>query len=84
MWLQGLTIEGVPLPDLGFYVMPSEIEVNWHGGTDWGEQQVESFFKLLYELTLLDPGCKVVMPEGVSDDYAKSFMFAWHRFQKQV
>lgn len=83
VWLEGIVAVGVPLPELGFFVFADEIEVNWHGGSAWGEAEVEAFFTLLYELTSRDPQATLAMPEGVVDEYVESFMGAWHRFLRE-
>ena len=80
VWLRGIVSAGVALPDLGFFVFPEQIEVNWQGGSEWGEAEVEAFFTLLSELASRDTQATLVMPEGAVDEYAQSFMRAWSRF----
>ncbi|MET1078925.1 MAG: hypothetical protein ABWY06_13005 [Pseudomonas sp.] len=59
----------IPVPDLGVFVFPDSLTIDYRMGDGWGEPQIDSLLKLLGQLRLL--GGSVSVPwwgvEGESD-----------------
>ncbi|AKJ27087.1 hypothetical protein AAW51_0396 [Caldimonas brevitalea] len=49
--LGGMRMAGVTLPDLGVFVQPGGVTLDYPMGSEWGEMQIEAFVKLLRLLT---------------------------------
>jgi hypothetical protein len=79
----GIQSVGVTLPDLGVFVFPAQMALDYRMGPSWGPSQVEALFHLLVELTRLDGGASLSLEEGLNSGLATRFQQAWRRFQSE-
>jgi hypothetical protein len=53
--LGGIRVAGFELPDLGIFVFPDGIELDWRMGPEWTEANILAFFELLHLLSEIAP-----------------------------
>jgi hypothetical protein len=78
--LGGIQLGGGAIPDIGVFVFPDQLCLDYRMGTAWGPHELEAFFALLAELTALDPQASVSLEEGVLAEIADRFQQVWHRW----
>jgi hypothetical protein len=61
---RGLSFAGTTLPDLGVFVHPREVVLDYRMGPEWDEAKVLALFELLRQLVELDRGARVRLGEG--------------------
>jgi hypothetical protein len=76
----GLSFHGVVLPDLGVFVCPDEVALDYRMGKEWGEPQMLALFELLRQLAALDPGARVRYDRHVLPKVEKLFLEAWSEY----
>jgi hypothetical protein len=81
---QGLSLRGVTLPDLGVFVWPDEITLDYFKGPAWGEPQVLALFELLRQLVALAPGSRVHLCEHTLPKVDRLFVEAWSAYCQDV
>jgi hypothetical protein len=59
-----LASNGVVIPDLGVFVFPDEIALDYSMGEEWNPANVAAFFELLIQLQGIDPTA-VITPSQV-------------------
>jgi hypothetical protein len=77
---RGLSLGGVTLPDLGVFVWPEAITLDYRPGPAWGEPQVLALFELLRQLTALAPGSRVRLEEHVRPAVERRFVEEWSQY----
>jgi hypothetical protein len=80
---RGLVFGGTTLPDLGVFVHPREVVLDYRMGPEWGEAEVLALFELLRQLTALDPGASVRLGEFDSPRVQRLFVDAWLEYCQQ-
>jgi hypothetical protein len=77
--LSGIRSGGVRLPDLGAFVFPDEVALDYRMGKDWNADVLAAFVELLAELQLLEPGARLVaacevelQPEGTQKRFQQA------------
>lgn len=76
----GLTIGGTVLPDLGVFVFPDEVALDYRMGTGWGEAEMLALFELLRQLTAFAPGAGVVLEPFVRPEVEALFVSEWEAY----
>ena len=76
-----VTVDGTPIPDLGVFVTPDSLLLDYRMGPEWNEAALTAFLRLLRELTRCAPGAKVSLEPWVIDDVQDRFRLAWERFR---
>ncbi|MFK8185859.1 MAG: hypothetical protein AB8B99_20980 [Phormidesmis sp.] len=76
----GIQSSSVTIPDLGIFVFPDQLALDYRMGPDWGPSELEAFFGLLGELASLDPYASLSLEEGVLPDVTARFQNAWRRW----
>lgn len=71
--LKGLSHEGHTIPDLGVFVHPDSIELDYRKGSGWGVTQLAGLFDLLYEVTIIAPRVKL-RSFGCGKEFAKAWI----------
>jgi hypothetical protein len=74
--LRGISFDGAVIPDLGVFVFPEAIYLDYRMGAEWGPAQVSALFELLNELQLLDKDAVVSLPEQCTAEARKRFATA--------
>jgi hypothetical protein len=49
--LRGLTTDGLALPDIGVFVLPNAVALDWETGPAWTYPRVRAFLRLVLRLT---------------------------------
>ena len=76
----GIQSDGVVIPDLGVFVLPDQLALDYRMGSGWGPVELEVLFGLLGELVSLDPDASPSLEDGVLSDAAARFQNAWRRW----
>jgi hypothetical protein len=79
-----LSFHGVVLPDLGVFVFPDEVALDYRMGNEWGEPQVLALFELLRRLAALDTGARVRLDRHVSARVERLFLDAWSEYCREA
>jgi hypothetical protein len=79
----GLTFEGVTIPDLGVFVFPGEIALDYRMGPEWDERRVLALFELLRQLAALDSLAQVRLEQHVLPAVERRFLSAWADYCRQ-
>ena len=78
--LGGIRSRGVNIPDLGVFVFPAQIALDYRMGPAWGPRELEALFELLAELMSLDPQASLSLEEGALPEVVARFQKTWHRW----
>jgi hypothetical protein len=78
--LGGIQSESVTIPDLGVFVFPDQLALDYRMGPAWGAKELEALFGLLGQLVALDPRATLSLEEGVPADVVARFQSAWRRW----
>jgi hypothetical protein len=81
--LGGIQSRSVVIPDLGVFVLPDQLALDYRMGTAWGPKELEALFALLGELASLDPDASLSLEEGVLPDVVYRFQSAWQRWSAE-
>lgn len=73
----------VAIPDLGVFVFPDQLSLDYRMGPAWGPSELEAFFGLLGELASLDPDASLSLEEGMLPDVVARFENAWRRWSSE-
>jgi len=76
----GIRSRNVVIPDLGVFVCPDQLALDYRMGPAWGPGELEALFELLGELVALDPRASLSLEEGVLADVVARFQNAWRRW----
>jgi len=78
--LGGIRARGTLIPDIGVFVCPDQIALDYRMGFAWGAKELEALFDLLTELAALDNKASVSLEGGVAPEVIDRFQKAWHRW----
>lgn len=78
--LRGIRSKGITLPDLGAFVFPGQLALDYRKGSEWNPDVLDAFFGLLAELSALDENSSLSLEDDVLDDVADRFQRAWRRY----
>ena len=78
--LRGIRSRDVAIPDLGLFVFPDQLALDYRMGPSWGPREVEALFELLAELTALDPEASLSLEPGILPEVSARFQQAWRRW----
>lgn len=78
--LGGIQSGRVAIPNLGVFVFPDQLALDYRMGPAWGPKELEAFFGLLGELASLDPDASLSLEEAVLPDVADRFQNSWRRW----
>jgi len=81
--LGGLRSNGAVVPDLGVFVFPGRLTLDYRMGPGWGPGELRGLFRLLSDLAALDPSTSVSLQAGVVPEVAGRFRSAWCRYQTE-
>ena len=78
--LEGVRSLDVALPDLGVFVFPDQLALDYRMGSEWTPARVEAFFALLADLAALDPRASTSLQECSRPEEKARFQSAWQRY----
>ena len=76
----GIRLREVIIPDIGVFVFPNQLALDYRMGAEWGSPEVEAFFALLLQLVKLDPQASLSLQAGILPDVVARFHTAWRRY----
>lgn len=76
--LGGLESAGTSIPDLGVFVHPEGLVLDYRMGSAWGPQQVAALFALLFTIAEMEPDLAV--HHQYSDE---AFAIAWKQYRDE-
>jgi hypothetical protein len=82
--LCGITVEGTVIPDLGVFVFPASIYIDYRMGQEWGPSQLVAFFNLLAQLQAIDEQAVITLPEECTEETRKRFIEAFADYRKSA
>jgi hypothetical protein len=75
----GLRIGAVELPELGLFVFPDGVELDYRMGPHWTREIIATFFELLRELCGIAPQAALGIPSVEPPPKASRILEAWSR-----
>jgi hypothetical protein len=82
--LRGISFDGAVIPDLGVFVFPEAIYLDYRMGPEWGPAQLGALFELLNQLQLLDREAVVTLPEECTAEARKRFATAFADYRENA
>ena len=79
--MHGVQIRGTTVPDLGVFVTPDELALDYRMGAPWGPAEVEALFRLLGKLTVLDKRAELYLEVGATPEMMDRFDNAWAKWR---
>ena len=79
--LIGVMCNHARLPDLGVWLLPDAMHIDFRKGPSWGPEKIATLFKLLKEIVLIAPECRIAVMEF---EYPDIFMAAWREFNSRA
>ncbi|RYD20684.1 MAG: hypothetical protein EOP88_14100 [Verrucomicrobiaceae bacterium] len=80
MIISGIRMCNVTLPDLGVFIFPDQLALDYRMGSHWDGTKVEVLFRLVAELLAQDPGASLSLEVLPPDVEKARFHEAWNRF----
>ena len=81
--LGGIATPSTVIPDLGVFVFPNQLALDYRMGPDWGPSELDGLFELLVELTNLDTGASVSLEDGALPEVTARVQRAWQRWAEE-
>ena len=81
--LTGVEVDGTGVPDLGVWVFPDQLALDYRMGPAWSPRELHALFALLLALTGCDPNSSISLQEGVPVDVVDRVGRAWSRFRSE-
>jgi hypothetical protein len=78
--LRGIQFQEGTIPDLGVFVFPDQLALDYRMGAVWGAAELNGLFALLADLCALDPGASISLEEGLPSSTVARFQSAWRRY----
>ena len=78
--VQGLSFQDTTIPDLGVFVFPERIVLDYRMGSAWGPAELMALFELLKEIRQLDPNAKITLAEEILPTIRERFDTAWRNY----
>ncbi len=80
--LHGISLNGSLIPDLGVFVFPDAIYLDYRMGHEWGARELEAFFALLHQLKSFDKNALVTLPPEYAVEARRRFAKAFSEYGK--
>lgn len=77
---EGLEVDGVTLPELGVFVFPDQLALDYRMGLEWGPRTVGALFELLVEMTQPDTSAALSLEDEEFPEVKARFERAWQRW----
>ncbi|MBO6518563.1 MAG: hypothetical protein JJ900_16840 [Rhodospirillales bacterium] len=81
--LRGMQLEGTTMPDLGVYVFPGQLALDYRKGTGWNAEVLGALFLLLADLSALDEAASLGLDDHAPAEDEQKFQRAWIMFQSE-
>jgi hypothetical protein len=80
--LHGISSNISTIPDLGVFVFPDAIYLDYRMGREWGVAELDAFFALLHQLKSFDTNAVVTLPPESTVEEKKRFAEAFSEYGK--
>jgi hypothetical protein len=80
--LQGVSLRDAVIPDLGVFVFPDALYLDYRMGPQWNKAELAALFELLHQLRKLDTRALVTLPPECLDDHKKRFAEAFEMYRE--
>lgn len=77
---RGIRAEGAVIPDLGVFVFPDQLALDYRMGSEWGPPELGALFLLVSELVALEPGASVSLWHDGAEGEAR-FLRIWDHWR---
>jgi hypothetical protein len=82
--LEGICFKGAVVPDLGVFVFPSAICLDYRMGPEWTSAKLEALFELLHQLQRIDSGAVITLPDVCTAEARKRFAMALAEYRENA
>jgi hypothetical protein len=83
--LQGITYSGAVIPDLGVFIFPGAIVLDYRKGSNWDAARLTALFELLRQLQSIDPDASISLSKTFfSSKWQAQFATAFARYTQQM
>jgi hypothetical protein len=76
----GIEFNGTVIPDVGVFVFPDELTLDYRMGSEWNDARVRALFELLAALLALDSKASLSLEDAVLPEIKSRFSEAWQRW----
>jgi hypothetical protein len=76
----GIAFDGVVIPDLGVFVFPGEVRLDYRMGSEWNEGRVLALFELLRRLAAFSPDAWVTLEPAMLPSVERRFQAAFSAY----
>ena len=80
--LRGISFCRVVIPDLGVFVFPDAIHLDYRMGPEWGPPELGALFELLKRLQMLDKEAVVTLPKEYTAEVKRRFAAAFAEYRE--
>jgi hypothetical protein len=77
---QGLTFEGIQIPDLGVFIFDDHITLDYRMGEEWNAKKLKALFGILKELKWICPEAKVSIEDYALAKVRRHFESTWEKY----
>lgn len=81
--LHGIIFNNVRIPDLGVFVFPDAIHLDYRMGPEWGPNELQAFFGLLRSLYAIDENAVISLPGDYNSEWQRRFREAMSAYLKR-
>lgn len=78
--MRHIVIGDTELPEIGVFVFPDQLALDYRMGPSWGDPEIAALFELVRRIWILDPSSRVTLEEGVLPEVQETFRTAWERY----
>ncbi len=79
--VEGLSVGGIGLPELGVFVFADSIELDYRMGPHWTEDAIRAFFELLFVLAGIAPSATIGSAEVEGIPNPDAFLRTWEHYR---
>lgn len=80
--MPGIEVDGVPVPELGVFVLPTEVEIDYRMGPEWDEATVAALLRLLLRCAPAD--ARIMVWNVWEDDVREAAQAAIDAYAERV
>ena len=81
--VEGLTVDGTELPELGVFIFADSIEFNWRCGEQWTQRAIGVFFEMLNACVRIAPTAFLRIPNVEPPIEPDKILKAWQKLDRR-
>jgi hypothetical protein len=82
--LQGVRVGGIRVPDIGVFVFPDQVALDYQPGSEWNETALEAFLELVRQASLEAPEAVVETEPEIEEEYRREFALEFAQYCDRV